>query len=190
MNHFSKTLSVLSLSAMVALAGCSKKPKRPAPSDTVLGQGAGAAGAGLNPSDVGNLGPGDASAPGLQTRGDGVLEDENTIRNLLQPVYFDYNSAGIKEGERSKLQAAKEYIDQNPQYRLLLEGHCDWRGTGEYNLGLGDRRANAAKGYLQRIGVAAPKLETISKGDLEAKENASEDEMNKDRRVDIVVLKK
>jgi peptidoglycan-associated lipoprotein len=189
MNPFSKKLSILCLSAMVALAGCSKKPKRPAPSDTVLGQGgAGGLGAGLNPNDLGNLG--DASAPGLQQRGEGVFEDENTIRGLLQPVYFDYDKSAIKAPERTKLQAAKDYIDKNPQYRLALEGHCDWRGTSEYNLGLGDRRAASAKNYLQQIGVPADKLETISKGDLEAKENGSDDEMSKDRRVDVVILKK
>jgi len=187
MNHFSKKLCIVLVSALVALAGCSKKPKRPAPSDTVLGTGAGAAGTNLGASDVGNIG--DASATGLQQR-EGVIEDENTIRGLLQPVYFDFNKSAIKEGERSKLQAAKDYLDKNPQYRLLLEGHTDWRGTAEYNLGLGDRRANASKSYLQKLGVAATKLETVSKGDLEAKQKGSEDEMAKDRRVDLVILKK
>jgi peptidoglycan-associated lipoprotein len=186
MNHFSKNLCLILAGAMVAFTGCSKKPKRPAPSDTVLGQGAGPGG--LNPNDVGNMG--DASAAGLQSRGDGVLEDENTIRGLLQPVYFDFDKSGIKEPERAKLVAAKDYLDKNPQYRLLLEGHCDWRGTAEYNLGLGDRRAGAAKTYLQKLGVAPAKLETISKGQLEAKEKGTDDEMAKDRRVDLVVLKK
>jgi peptidoglycan-associated lipoprotein len=186
MNHLSKKLCIAAFSAVLALTGCSKKPKRPAPNDTVLGQGGQQSGLGMPGAE--NLG--DASAPGLTARPDGVLEDENTIRNLLQPVYFDLDKSAIREGERSKLQAAKDYIDKNPQYRLLLEGHCDWRGTGEYNMGLGDRRANAAKKYLQTIGVAAPALETLSKGDLEAKENGTDDEMSKDRRVDIVVLKK
>jgi peptidoglycan-associated lipoprotein len=73
--------------------------------------------------------------------------------------------------------------------RLLLEGHCDWRGTAEYNLGLGDRRANAVKKYLLSIGVAADKLEANSKGSLEAKANADAATMEKDRRVDLVVVK-
>ncbi len=188
MKSLSKKLCLVFIGAMIAFAGCSKKPKRPAPSDTVLGQQGANGGAGLNPNDAGNLG--DQTAQGLQQRPDGVLEDENTIRGLLQPVYFDFNESAIKAGERSKLQAAKDYIDKNPQYRLLFEGHCDWRGTAEYNLGLGDRRANSAKKYIQTLGVAPAKLETISKGSLEAKEKGSEDEMSKDRRVDIVILKK
>lgn len=186
MNSLSKKLCIVLLSSMVAFAGCTKKPKRPAPTDTVLGQGGTQSGLGSNTENIG-----DASAPGLTQRGEGdVIENENTIRNLLKPVYFEFNQSGIKPEERAKLQAAKDYLDKNPQYRVLFEGHCDWRGTGEYNLGLGDRRANAAKKYISTIGVSAAKLETVSKGDTEAKENGSDDEMAKDRRVDIVVLKK
>jgi peptidoglycan-associated lipoprotein len=170
---------------MVVFAGCAKKPKRPAPSDTVLGQNGAA---GLNPNDAGNLG--DASAANLQNRDpNAVIDDGHTIRNLLKPVYFKYNESAISPEERAKLNEAKDYLEKNPQYRLLLEGHCDWRGTAEYNVGLGDRRANAAKKYIQPLGVAATKLETLSKGDLDAKENASEDEMAKDRKVELVVLK-
>jgi len=146
MNQISKKLCIVLLSAMVAFAGCTKKPKRPAPSDTMLGQGGSQSG--LNPGDAGNLG--DPSASGLSQR-EGVIETEDMIKGLLEPVYFSFNESGIRAEERTKLQAAKDYIDKNPQYRLLLEGRCDWRGTGEYNLGLGDRRANSVKSYLQTI---------------------------------------
>ena len=186
MNHLSKKLCIAVIGAMVVFAGCTKKPKRPSPDQTMLGQG-GVPGGGLNAADAGDLGiPG----TGLEQRGEGVLEDENTIRNLLQPVYFDLDKSAIRAEERTKLQAAKDYLTQNPQYRLLLEGRCDWRGTAEYNVGLGDRRAAAARTYLQTIGVGNDKVETISKGDLEAVENASDDQMAKDRRVDLVILKK
>ena len=94
----------------------------------------------------------------------------------------------IKAGERTKLQQAKEYLEKNPGFRLLLEGHCDWRGTAEYNLGLGDRRANSVKKYLQSIGVAADRVETLSKGSLEAAKNADEATMAKDRRVNLIVV--
>jgi len=150
----------------------------------MLGQGG--TQSGLGGTGLENLGDGTAS--GLSQR-EGVIDDGKTIRGELQPVYFDYDKSAIKPEERAKLQAAKEYLDKNPQYRLLFEGHCDWRGTAEYNLGLGDRRANAAKKYITTIGVPATKLETVSKGDLEAKENAAEADMSKDRRVEIVVLK-
>ena len=112
------------------------------------------------------------------------------IYDLLKPVYFEFDKSNIKESERAKLQATKEYLEKNPEQRVLLEGHADWRGTAEYNLGLGDRRANASKSYLIKIGVAATKIETLSKGSLEAKEKGTSEEMAKDRRVEIIILKK
>jgi peptidoglycan-associated lipoprotein len=71
----------------------------------------------------------------------------------------------------------------------LLEGHADWRGTSEYNLGLGDRRANAAKKYLGTIQVSVDKLETLSKGSEEAKKGGTDEDMKKDRRVELVIIK-
>ncbi|MDX2187983.1 MAG: OmpA family protein [Opitutaceae bacterium] len=185
MNLFVKKTTFILLSAFVVLSGCRKKPQRPDPSATVMGQQGGGLGAG----DVGNLGATDASAMGLQNR-EGVIETEDKIIGLLKPVYFDFDKSGINAAERTKLQAAKDYLDQTPQHRLLIEGHCDWRGTAEYNLGLGDRRANAAREYLLSLGVAANRIETLSKGSLDAKENGSDTEMAQDRRAELIVLKK
>ena len=178
----SKSLCIIAASAAALLAGCSKKPVRPDPSSTALGPQAG--GSGLNPTDV-------TTAPDstLTQRDPNILEDANTIRGLLQPVYFDFDRSSVKAAERPKLQAAKDYLDKNPQYRLLIEGHCDWRGTSEYNLGLGDRRANEAKKYLLQIGVAADKIETLSKGSEDAKKDADDATRAKDRRDELVILK-
>jgi peptidoglycan-associated lipoprotein len=181
----SKSLCILAASAAAILAGCSKKPVRPDPSATALGPQSGGGGA-LTPTEV----PVTQDNSALQTRDPNIFEDANTIRGLLQPVYFDFDRSALKPDERAKLQAAKDYLDKNPQYRLLLEGHCDWRGSAEYNLGLGDHRANAAKKYLVSIGVSPDKLETLSKGAEEAKKNADDATMSKDRRDDLVVLKK
>jgi peptidoglycan-associated lipoprotein len=168
--------------AALLLAGCTKKPDRPAPNQTVLGPQTGGPNI-ANPTDV----PVNIDAPGLSARPEGFNEMGQN-RTALQPVYFDFDRFDIKAGEREKLKAAKDYLDKNPTYRLLLEGHCDWHGTAEYNLGLGDRRANAAKKYLQSLGVAADKLETLSKGSLEAVKEGGEAQWMKDRRVDLVVL--
>jgi len=121
--NLSKKLCLVLVSTLVIFAGCLKKPQRPTPAETV-GQNSG-----LNPSDVQGGGLTDASAAGLQGRADGVIEDADKIIGLLKPVYFDFDKSNIKESERAKLQAAKEYLEKNPQYRLLLEGHADWRGT-------------------------------------------------------------
>jgi peptidoglycan-associated lipoprotein len=191
MNLLPKKLALLSVAAVLVFAGCSKKPIRPDPGATVLGPGAG--GGGINPMDVnaGDLsGLTDGTAGGLNPRGDGVIETEDMIKGLIQPVYFDYDQSAIRASERSKLQEAQKHLAENPGHRILLEGHCDWRGTNEYNLGLGDRRAGSARQFLTTLGVDASRIETLSKGDLDAAENASEDQASRDRRVEIIILKR
>jgi peptidoglycan-associated lipoprotein len=187
MNIALKKLSLVIVSAAFLLAGCTKKPKRPDPSATVLGPTGGGGGAtGLSPTDVDAAL--DPSAMGLEQRDPNIIEDANSIRGMFQPVYFDFNESAVKASERSKLEAAANYLKEHPEQRILLEGHCDWRGTAEYNLSLGDRRANAAKRYLASI-AAGDRVETLSKGSLDASQNADDSTMAKDRRVDIVILK-
>jgi peptidoglycan-associated lipoprotein len=181
----SKSLCLVAAFAAL-LAGCRKKPVRPNPSETALGPQTGGGGA-LTPTEVPTTAEPNSA---LEARGPGVIEDKDTIRGLLQAVYFDFDRHDVKAAERAKLQAAKDYLEKHPDQRLLLEGHCDWRGTAEYNLGLGDRRANAARRYLISIGVAADKLESLSKGYEGAMKNADEATMAKDRRAEIVILKK
>jgi peptidoglycan-associated lipoprotein len=185
MNLFSKSLSFALLGAVIALSGCVKKPSRPDPSSTALGPSGGGIGSGLG-NDLGLT----ADNTDLTTRGEGVYEDADMIKGLIQPVYFDFDRAGIKESERAKIQEAKAHLDQNPGHRVLFEGHCDWRGTAEYNLGLGDRRAAAAKKYLETLGIPASRVEVVSKGDIDAKENGSDSDTANDRRADIIILKK
>lgn len=189
MSIFAKKL-VLALSvAALFLSGCSKKPIRPDPSQTAMGPGS----AGyvdqsqLTPTTFDDGLLGDLNS-GLEMRS-GVIETDDMIRGLLEPVYFDFDKSGINASERVKLDAAIMYLDANPNHRLLLEGHCDWRGTGDYNLGLGDRRAGAAREYLETAGVSPSRIETSSKGDLEAVENGDETQMAQDRRVELVILK-
>lgn len=181
--NLSKKLCLVLACTLVVFTGCLKKPQRPTVDQTLGGQGTG-----LNPGDANNFGATDATSAGLKGRDEGRW-DGNKGYGILQPVYFDFDKSSIKEGERAKLQAAKERLAQNPDERILIEGHADWRGTAEYNLGLGDRRASACKSYLIKIGVPADKIETISKGSLEAKEKGTSDEMAKDRRGELVVVK-
>ena len=182
MNLASLKISLVVSGAALLLAGCPHTPTRPNPTDTAVAPQRITTTA---PIDVGQ----NPEAPGLADRGNGFdLNNQNRSALQAQTVYFVFDSSDIKAAERPKLQAAKEYLEKNPGYRLLLEGHCDWLGTAEYNLGLGERRANAAKKYLQSIGVAADRLETVSKGSLEASKNADAATREKDRRVDLVVV--
>lgn len=186
MKLVSKPFLFLAISSAVLFSGCTKKPVRPSPDATVLGP---QTGGNINPTEIATSAePGS----GLQERfGDGVIDDGHTIRGLLGAVYFEFDRSDItRPEERAKLQAAKDYLEKNPGQRLLLEGHADWRGTSEYNLGLGDRRANAAKKYLGTIKVGTDKLETLSKGSEESKKSGTDEEMKKDRRVELVIIKK
>lgn len=184
MKFASQKFLLLAASAALVLSGCSKKP-RPDPSQTLLGQigGPGSGNSNMPPIDVNTT-----LDPNLGPRPEG-FDEKNLNRSLLQAqaVLFDYDQSAIKASERDKLRVAKEYLDKHPGHRLLLEGRCDWRGTEDYNLGLGDRRANSVKRYLVTLGVPADRIETVSKGSLEAAKNADDATMAKDRRVDLVV---
>ena len=138
----------------------------------------------LNPIDVSTTADPYSTLSGR----DGGFDLDGQMRGVLQDVYFDFDSSSIKGTERSKLEEAAQYLRDNPNHRILLEGHCDWRGTAEYNLGLGDRRANAALKYLTSLGVSATRVETLSKGSLEAVKNADKGTAAKDRRVEIIVI--
>jgi peptidoglycan-associated lipoprotein len=179
MKLVSSSLCLVLAGAALTLAGCSKKPDRPNPLQT-----APMGGSNLYPTGV------DTSlAPGtdlVARTDDWDPNGQNRAALAANTVYFDFDASAIKASEREKLKAAKDYLDKNPGYRLILEGHCDWRGTAEYNLGLGDRRASAVKKYLLSLGVTADKLETLSKGSLEAAKGGDEATMAKDRRVDLV----
>jgi peptidoglycan-associated lipoprotein len=187
MKLVSLKLSLAVASAALVLAGCTKKPMRPDPSVTAIGltPGGGNIPTNTTPTDASF----NAGAPGLMDRGAGFdPSGQNRTALQAQTVYFDFDKSDIKPSEREKLRVVKDYLDTHPGHKLLLEGHCDWRGTAEYNLSLGDRRANATKRYLQSIGVGPERVETLSKGSLEASKNADAATMEKDRRVDVVVV--
>ncbi len=79
-------------------------------------------------------------------------------------VLFDFDSYALDDGDRATLDAQADWLGRNPNVNVTIEGHADERGTREYNLALGDRRANAARDYLQSRGVAAGRMQVISWG--------------------------
>jgi peptidoglycan-associated lipoprotein len=85
----------------------------------------------------------------------------------LADVYFDYDSSELTEQARATLQTNATYLKRWPSVRFSIEGHCDSRGTPEYNLGLGERRASAVREYLNSLGVVADRMASVSKGEEE-----------------------
>lgn len=89
---------------------------------------------------------------------------EPTLEQSLQTVYFDYDSAVLRDDTRRLLDKNAEWLKANPAVRVQIEGHCDERGTEEYNLALGERRANSVKQYVIKAGVDGARVFTISYG--------------------------
>jgi peptidoglycan-associated lipoprotein len=82
----------------------------------------------------------------------------------VKDAFFDFNKADIREDARAALTQTAEFLRSYPPVRVTIEGHCDERGSTEYNLGLGQRRAEAAKNYLISLGISASRMETVSWG--------------------------
>jgi peptidoglycan-associated lipoprotein len=92
----------------------------------------------------------------------------------VEPIYFDFDQADIRSDARPVLEANARCLKERGTKGLTVEGHCDERGTEEYNMALGDRRARAAKGYLERLGVAGAR--TVSYGENRPVEPNAESE--------------
>jgi peptidoglycan-associated lipoprotein len=84
---------------------------------------------------------------------------------VLNTIYFDFDKYNLRADAKEMLKANAQTLKDNPEVAVLIEGHCDERGTVEYNLALGERRANAAKQYLVDMGIAASRIRTISYGE-------------------------
>ena len=91
------------------------------------------------------------------------LDDLNR-ESPLQIVFFDYDSAELQEAARAALRVNADLLNSSMSWVITIEGHCDERGTAEYNLGLGERRAFAARNYLLELGIAAQRVRTVSYG--------------------------
>jgi peptidoglycan-associated lipoprotein len=82
----------------------------------------------------------------------------------VKDAFFDYDKSDIRSDAQTALQADANFLKAHPDVNVIIEGHCDERGSAEYNMGLGDRRANAARDYLVRLGVDGSRIRTISYG--------------------------
>jgi peptidoglycan-associated lipoprotein len=104
---------------------------------------------------------GAATASGFQ--GDPLDDPNSLLANRV--IYFDFDKSDIKSEFTDTVRAHAEYLANNPDVNITLEGHCDERGTREYNIALGERRANAVKRMLTLQGVSASQIRTVSYGE-------------------------
>lgn len=103
-------------------------------------------------------------------------------------VYFEYDSSELRPEARTVLKEKAAWLKENYSSSVSIEGHCDERGTTEYNLALGERRANAAKTYLINLGISASRLNTISYGEEKPVDSGkNESAYQKNRRAHFVI---
>ncbi|MGX7952079.1 peptidoglycan-associated lipoprotein Pal [Tsuneonella sp. HG249] len=135
------------LAGTAALAGCKKEPPASLPPEP------GPSATSTPGTDVGT----GAAALGSQAHFEQAVNGQNVI-------YFETDRFNIDSADAAALQTQAQYLGQYPQITITIEGHADERGTREYNLALGERRANAAKNYLVSLGVPANRISTLSYG--------------------------
>jgi peptidoglycan-associated lipoprotein len=157
--------------SVIALAGCGKKPA----ADEALKVEA----------------PPAAEAVGAVESLDSVplgISEGRTTEGML-PVYFDFDKSDIRNDQVPRIQVNADFIRNNEKYEIRIEGNCDPRGTKEYNMALGERRALSAKKYLVELGASEAKLSTVSYG-AERILLHGHDELSwaQNRRADFVVV--
>jgi peptidoglycan-associated lipoprotein len=143
-----RTLLLVAIAvALSALGACSKRQTHSSSSAPPLGTRGG------------------EETPAESSRPSGTSATEPTVRLTMQDAFFDYDKHELRPEARAVLTGNAEYLMANPGARILIEGHCDERGTNEYNLALGDRRARAARDFLIHYGVEAARIEIVSFGE-------------------------
>jgi peptidoglycan-associated lipoprotein len=156
MKNLVRTGTLVAAAAALALA-CSPKPKpepppppAPAPTPTVV-----------------TLEPTPAPTPKPMPRSpeeDIKAMSLDRVSSYLKPAFFDYDKADLRTDARDALAANATWLKSHTTVAFTIEGHCDERGTAQYNLALGDRRANAAKEFLVSLGIDSGRIKTVSYG--------------------------
>jgi peptidoglycan-associated lipoprotein len=115
-------------------------------------------------------------------------DTERSVAEGLKPIYFDFDQAAIRDREKAVLEANAAWLKANPKAKIRIEGNCDERGTKEYNIALGQRRAVNTKKYLSRLGIAESRVSLISYGkEQPVCAQHTEECMQKNRRGDFAV---
>jgi len=184
-------LSHLSLALLLALpifAGCGSM-QAPTPEDTKTNGGTGDNLTNPTPSsDNPGLEPNTSSIPADLM----ALIDSRNVppEDILCSVYFDFDQYNIRADQRATLEDASKSLAANTGQRVVAVGYTDWYGSEQYDLALGDRRANSVKSFATKLGVDPGQMDTLSKGKLNAPTNVAKEspEAKKSRVVILVKL--
>ncbi len=115
---------------------------------------------------------------------------EGRTSGPMLPVYFEFDSSAIQGDQVERVESNAEFLKKNPNIAIRIEGNCDPRGTNEYNLALGERRAQSSKKYLVNLGVNAARLSTVSWGEEKLLLYGHDDlSWSQNRRDDFVIAK-
>jgi peptidoglycan-associated lipoprotein len=144
---------VTTFAAALLLAACSTPSE-----DTGASSGSGSSGTGTTTQASPSTAPSTIPGPAAGS------QEELTVE-VGDRVFFDYDQYNVRADQRGTVEALAAWLDANPSVTLTLEGHCDERGTREYNLALGERRANSVRDYLVALGVNPARLSTVSFGE-------------------------
>jgi peptidoglycan-associated lipoprotein len=156
MSRASRIAALVLASALVAVVpACKKKapqtvPEAPTPAPAAV-----------------TSAPPPAATPAPRANTDDVLSQDLDSLNrhgYLTDSFFDYNEANLRDDARTALSADADWLKRYASVQILIEGHCDERGTTEYNLALGQKRSDASREYLQSLGVDASRIKTVSYG--------------------------
>ena len=138
---------------------------------------------------------GDGAANGHEEPLDSSPEQAKSLLTILEgrstgpmlPIYYDFDKSSVRVDQKNRIKKNADYIKDSSDLRVMVEGNCDERGTNEYNMALGERRAISAKKYLMNLGVAGNRISTISYGE-EKPLNHGHDELawSQNRRADFV----
>jgi peptidoglycan-associated lipoprotein len=156
MDYRQSLLGLVLVSATVVFGGCSSTAEKPAAAPSP------AASAPTETKKQFTSAPSSASSLEALKRGESTA---TAAESPLKEVYFDFDKYDLRPDARETLKANATWLKANPTAQVQIEGHCDERGTNEYNMALGYKRAQSVKDYLVTLGIGAERLTTISYGE-------------------------
>jgi peptidoglycan-associated lipoprotein len=191
MPHFKIACYSLAVLFAFAFGGCAPstaaKPEMTAPKSA----GTPAAGGSSQGQGEGQRGSGSESstAPGSLEALQKGQSSATSASSPLKDVFFEFDRYDLRTDARETLKVNADWLKRNPTARIEIEGHCDSRGTNEYNLALGAKRAQAAKDYLANLGIPSERLSTISYGaEIPVCKEQNESCWSQNRRARFVVI--